>query len=301
MVTWGTMTDQSRSIILAGSGRSGTTWLGNIIAANRMVRVIFEPFDHRRVPEASPFPLFAYARYDDLRAEWIPYARNVLSGNVQNDWVDRERIDVLTRRILVKEIRANLMLGWLHHNFGPRIVYITRHPCAVVLSRMRLSWQTHIDELMGQPQLVQDFLLPYEEIIRRANTDLQKQSVMWAIENLVPLSQISHYPWIRCTYEDFGQDPKGETRRLLRGLDMRYTPLTSRAIQKISRVTRSDSAVRTTRNKLSAWQTDLSTSEINEILTIVHDFGITLYDDDPMPRGQLLKNEILPVAAEQAL
>jgi hypothetical protein len=54
--------DPSQSILLAASGRSGTTWLGNIVAADPNTRIFFEPFDPRRVPAAACLPLRAYAR-----------------------------------------------------------------------------------------------------------------------------------------------------------------------------------------------------------------------------------------------
>ena len=35
---------------------------------------------------------------------------------------------------LVKFIKANLCLAWLKQKFEPRIIYLTRHPCAVLAS-----------------------------------------------------------------------------------------------------------------------------------------------------------------------
>ncbi|MEM8863884.1 MAG: hypothetical protein AAGD96_36710, partial [Chloroflexota bacterium] len=55
---------QDKTIVLAGSGRSGTTWLGNIISANPNVGILFEPFDNRRVPDVLPLKLITYARED---------------------------------------------------------------------------------------------------------------------------------------------------------------------------------------------------------------------------------------------
>ena len=49
-----------KTIILAGSARSGTTWLANIIAACRGFGIIFEPFHPREVPEAGNLPSRLY-------------------------------------------------------------------------------------------------------------------------------------------------------------------------------------------------------------------------------------------------
>lgn len=275
--------DPSRTIILAGSGRSGTTWVGNIIAANPGFQVIFEPSDFRRVPEAACLPLFPYARLEGAYPHWEIFFRDVLSGRVRNSWTDREGKRWWARRFLIKEIRANLMLGWIDRTFHPKIVYMTRHPCAVVLSRMKLKWETHLDVFIDQKQLVADYLDPFMGIIRGARTDFQKQAVMWCVENLVPLRQLPNHPWVFCTYEHLYCSPEVETRRILAELGLRHTWFTQRAIKRISVVTRPDSSVQSGQNPLVEWQNELSHADIADILAIIHAFGITLYGPGPMP------------------
>ncbi|MCB0177007.1 MAG: sulfotransferase [Anaerolineae bacterium] len=288
----------SNTIILAGSGRSGTTWLGNIIAANPNVRVFFEPFDYRQVPEATCLPLIAYARPDEEYPDREAFMRAVLSGRVENSWINQQGKRWWATVRFIKAIRANLMLGWIDRKFQPKIVFTTRHPCAVILSRIKLNWQSHLDVFLEQSDLVEDYLQPYLDIIHNAQTPVQKEAVMWCIENLIPLRQLPHHNWVFCTYEEFYRHTETEAKRVLNAIGIRKSWFTQRAIQKVSMVTRPDSAILNGQDPLSAWKKQLSKQDIDAILTIVDRFNITLYDSDITPhKTSLLKETHQGIAA----
>ena len=85
-----------------------------------------------------------------------------------------------------------MALKWLHENF-PVVptVFIIRHPCAVVLSRMELNWATdsNIEPFLNQPDLVTDQLAPFTNIISKASTVEEKHAIIWSVSNFVPLTQ----------------------------------------------------------------------------------------------------------------
>ena len=282
----------SQTIVLAGSGRSGTTWLGNIISANFNISLIFEPFHYPYAPQAAVLPFRAYARPRENYPQWQPFVEQALCGQVQNNWIlrqSRQGHRWWAYKRLVKTIRANLMLAWIDRIFHPRIVFITRHPCAVILSRIKLGWKAHLDVFLKQPQLMADYLDPFVELIEEAKSDVQKHAVMWCIENLIPLrqSQDDSLPfgsnWLFCTYEQLYCHPQAETNRILRHLGIRKTYFTQRAIKRHSITSRRGSALLNGQNPLVEWQNKLSKQEIEDILKIVEGFGIELYNSDPMP------------------
>jgi hypothetical protein len=273
--------DPSQSILLAASGRSGTTWLGNIVAADPNTRIFFEPFDPRRVPAAACLPLRAYARPEGSYPEWESLVGKVLRGEIENEWINRQGRRWWAQRRLIKEIRANLMLAWIDRRFHPKIVWMTRHPCAVVNSRVKLQWEAHLDVFLAQPELVEDYLQPFLPVIQEAQTQVQKHAVAWCIENLVPLQQSHHHNWIFCTYEELYRQPEAEANRILQALGLRKNWFTSRAIHRITMTARSDSAVVNQRDPLLQWQEELSDPEIEDVLRTVSAFGIHLYEDEP--------------------
>lgn len=281
--------DPSQAIVLAGSGRSGTTWLGNIIAASPHVDTIFEPLDRRRVPEAGSLPLRPYARREEESPQLEAYLRQVLRGRVSNEWVNRAGRRPWGWRTLVKTIRGTLLLDWIDRRYRPRIVYMVRHPAAVVLSRMKLGWDTHLDELLAQPTLVANYLEPHLDRLNGLRQPLEEHAALWAVENLVPLRQLPKRGWVFCTYEQLVAAPEAQSRRILRALGLRFTPLHRRALARVSPMVRAESAILQRRDPLRAWQDELKPAEVAEILTIVHDLGVTLYDEDPVPHLERLE------------
>jgi hypothetical protein len=276
----------SKTIILAGSGRSGTTWLGDIIAADWRFRIIFEPFDARKVPEAKAagISLRPYCSPQESCLDLYHFTQRVLAGKVRNPWVDQQGRRPWAWRLLLKTIRTTLLLGWMDEQFHPPIVYLIRHPGAVVASRRRLGWETHLDVLLAQPNLMRDYLGPVKQIIEAARTEVQKQAVMWCVENMVPLNQLAHYPWLFCTYEHLYQEPEKEAGRLLRDLGLKETPARRRAIHKLSHVTQEQSALKTGKDVLTAWQQEFSAQEVADMAAILCSFGLDLYSfESPLP------------------
>ena len=47
--------DFSKTIWLVGDGRSGTTWIANLLNADNSYREMFEPFHPQKVPQAKQF------------------------------------------------------------------------------------------------------------------------------------------------------------------------------------------------------------------------------------------------------
>ena len=181
-----------RTILLAGAARSGTTWLADIITSQLHCRMISEPFNPGRVAAYSQFPDFLYRRPDADDPDLFAFALQVLRGSIRDAWVDREVSYILNRCRLVKEIRANLLLKWLHLSFPfVPLLLIIRHPCAVVLSRLEAGWDAEADltAFLTQPQLVNDYLQDKMTLIENARRPEERHAAVWCIQNLVPLHQ----------------------------------------------------------------------------------------------------------------
>ena len=187
-----------RSILVAGTARSGTTWLADLIASQIPSRILFEPFHPDLVSEYRRFQYFQYMRPGTEAPEFYAFAQKVFTGEIRNRWIDRQNERIISKVRLVKEIRANLALKWLHDHFPEvPIIFIMRHPCAVVLSRLELGWATDhdIQPFLSQPQFVEDYLSPYLDLICNAVNSEEKHAVIWSISNMVPLRQFSSDQW----------------------------------------------------------------------------------------------------------
>ena len=279
--------DIRRSILIAGTARSGTTWLGDLIASQLPCRMMFEPFNPDLVPEYRGFSYFQYMRPDKGNPEFYHFAQKVFTGEIRNSWIDRQNERIVSKYRLIKEIRANLALKWLYDSFpGVPILFLVRHPCAVVLSRMELGWATDgdIEPFLSQPDLVEDHLAPYVEIMESAATAEEKHAIIWCVSNLVPLSQCRQGELKVVYYEHLCTATEGELLGIFQTIGHKYTYRIDKNINQPSQTTRNTSAVVTGTDKINSWQKKLNPAQIDNILRVVDAFGLGhLYGDSFFP------------------
>lgn len=273
--------------MIAGTARSGTTWLADIIAAQIPCRVMFEPFHSENVESFSRFHYFQYMRSAEPNNNLLEYCQKIFSGDIRNSWIDSKIERIYPQRRIIKEIRANLFLNWLHHLFPEvPLLFIIRHPCAVVSSRLKLSWatDTDIEPLLSQSKLVQDFLADKLDIIRRTEIPEQKHAIIWCVSNLVPIRQFSSNGLNPIFYENLCLHPEVEIPKIFRAIGGKYQESIFEDIKKPSTTTVRNSAVLSSENIVTRWQRELAPQQIDNILSITREFGLDhIYDSSPAP------------------
>jgi len=272
---------------VAGTARSGTTWLVDLIASQIPSRILFEPFNPDLVSDYGRFQYFQYMRPGTENPEFYAFAQKIFTGGIRNHWIDHQNERIISNFRLVKEIRANLALKWLHDNFHEvPILFMIRHPCAVVLSRMELGWATDSDikPFFLQPQLIEDHLGPYLDLIQSAANIEEKHAVIWSICNLVPLIQFHPGELKIVYYENLCAEPEAELNGIVQAIGYKYTSPLVNISDQPSQTTRLASAVVTGTDKIEGWKKKLSRSQIDNILRVVHGFGLShLYGDSSLP------------------
>jgi hypothetical protein len=248
---------------------------------------MFEPFNPRMVGAYSQFQYFQYMRPDNPDEALRGYCRRILTGAIRDAWIDRE-VDVLRQRYrVIKDIRANLMLRWLHRQF-PEVpmLLLVRHPCAVVASRMKLGWATDSDivSFTSQPDLVQDFLADRMRAIETANTEEAKHAVIWCVSNLVPLVQFAGTGLMVVHYEDLCTRPHAEFSRIFAQLGIDYHDSVFDDLAAPSMTSRAGSEIVTGGDRLADWSKVLSAGQVRNVLEVVDRFGLSyLYGESAVP------------------
>lgn len=273
--------DHRRTVFIAGTGRSGTTWLSGLVNHDRRYRSVFEPFYPGKVEDFRGFRSKQYLRPGDRREEFLAPARRVLSGELRNGWTDRGGA-LLARRRLVKEVRANLLLGWLAENFpGMPIVLLVRHPCAVVSSRLALGWRDNLDEMMGQEELVEDHLLPIEGEILAARDPFERHLFLWCIDNYVPLKQFQPGGLHLCFYENLLLDPEPELRRLFVALGQDFD---EKVLSRLDRPSPTNRRGASGDHTVDGWRRGVTGRRLERTLEVLGLFGLDrVYDKGPLP------------------
>jgi hypothetical protein len=248
---------------------------------------MFEPFHSRLVPEYKEFNYFQYMQAGQQDDRLYAFARRVMSGEVRNRWIDRKNEQLLPKYRLIKEIRANLFLKWLHDHFPVvPLVFIIRHPCAVVHSRIELGWATDsdIESFLQQPRLIKDYLSDKLDLIENASYDEEKHAIIWSICNLVPLTQFRDNGLNLIYYENLCTQPAVELPRLFDFIHQKYKRTAIDQMMIPSSTTRLTSAIVTGEDRISRWKRNLTSKQIDRILYIVDSFGLAhLYSDSLLP------------------
>lgn len=277
--------DHTDTVFVAGSGRSGTTWLSDLINHRGEYRLIFEPFYRRRVGACANFNRRQYLRADDNREEYLASARDILSGRIRSLWTDRSPGPRVFRRRLIKDIRANLLLHWMHANFpGMPIILLLRHPCAVAESRLALGWQDNLDEILAQQELWEDFLEPFESEIRDAKTSFERNIFLWCIENYVPMRQFGPGEVHVTFYEDLRLRPEEELRRLFAFLGREFDAGVLRKTERPSALSRGMV------QPVGAWRNSLDGGQLRRTLEILDLFGLgEMYGENSVPNPEVAR------------
>lgn len=130
--------DFRQTVLVAGSGRSGTTWVQEIINHRGSYRVVFEPFHPKKIGALSQWKERQYLRPENDSARFLGPAGDILSGRIRNEWVDQHNRRLIAGKRIVKDIRTNLSLRWIKEHFPEvPIVLVLRHPCAVASSQLK--------------------------------------------------------------------------------------------------------------------------------------------------------------------
>jgi hypothetical protein len=281
----------SEKVWVIGDGRSGTTWLANLINYDTRFQYIFEPFHPGRNPEVGSIELFAYRREEQQDYELERFFNKVFSGQVfPPDSTVSTRCSNSPDRILVKDIFANLIAKWVQHRIaGLKIVILLRHPFAVALSKrnhMNWTWMREPADFLTRQDLYNDFLQPFGDVIRSAESYFDKQVVIWAIIHHVMFDQLDEDDFHLIFYENICRQPREELSRLMQFLGHGNNSV-ERALNIIGNVSKfsSEEALRSRgRENYAMWLEQISDEEYKRGCRILKVFNMgKLYSGNPEP------------------
>lgn len=279
--------DHRRTVLLAGTGRSGTTWIGDVINHDNAYRVMFEPFHSSKIPMLKHFAYNQYLREGDRDPRFAKPIKAVLAGRVRHAWIDRYNRKRVASKRLIKDIRVNFMLKWIKANFPDiPIILLLRHPCAVAHSRLKLGWKVQgFEGLMAQNALMADFLEPYRPVMENTHDLFEQHVLMWCLQNYVPLKQFAPGEIHVAFYEHFCTQPEQEVETMFSYLGV---PAKSQkaldAVTRPSALSRRDSAVLLGKSLTESWRKEISKEQIRRAVAILSLFGLHhLYGEESMP------------------
>ncbi|MGI9201701.1 MAG: hypothetical protein ACR2QL_11620 [Woeseiaceae bacterium] len=281
-------------LLVIGEGRSGTTWLANLLNFDNHYRMLFEPFQSENFrPPISyqseyPFPDFDGS---DVVARHI---QKVIRGDFISGHANVQFPNVLYRGLLIKDISAQLIIDQLCDSApSMRKIMIFRHPFAVAESKSKtFSWPTDPSTFLSADNPRSTEIENKREIINKVTATgdpILIQILLWCLSTRYALSSRSFSSFALVFYEDLIARPEHELPRIFSKLNLfnRYSENQQLIEEKLghrSHVTFRNNAIEDSRKQQAAWHNKWDATTIDAGLQILEEFGFQeVYSDSFSP------------------
>ncbi len=298
------------TIVLAGSPRSGTTLLLETLRKLPGYKAINEPLLRRKVRIKHDFHYRSYIESNQLTSRQQKFLARALRGQIDSSarWIFESKTKpgcilehCIDRKLIVKFCRITRMLPCLADHYNVRgIAFIIRHPCAVVNSMLRFGkWKNWNREQIQHrksnekspiyikhlPDSVQEIFNP---VLQRITTQAEALAFIWCLDQYLPLIHADKHPWILVPYERLIKSPNTELALIANTLGVEINNKIMKWIKKPSSSVKGK-IPENTEDQLTKWKHQLTSRQIDDILSIVEETGLSrFYSDSIEPDYQQL-------------
>lgn len=282
------------NVYLFSTPRSGSTWLMEIIGAERFMKPCNEPFNIRKDEVAAAIGISDWAELEapDALPRIEAYLREFEAGKLRVGFKNLRPFEYgyrpYTNRIVFKILHAcENRLSWLRSSFKTQTVYLLRHPAPVSLSRTELPrLRSLIDSRLADEQK------SFGREVLESGSDLERATLDWCLQNKPILDDLQHVDLV-VTYEQMVVEPAVVVERLIDVLNLRSADEIMRGVERLSRsVAISDESRRELLEKrhespcdlVTRWQRDVSAKEASSMSRILDKLEIDAYStSSPWP------------------
>ena len=303
-----------KPVLVTGSPRSGTTWVGHMLTASPQLYYVHEPFnpDHRPGCGVCNVRFQHYQTYitEANESRYVKPIKQMIEGkynfsagilasrslaDIKKVWSQKKIYNEYHRkgmRPLIKDPIALMSAGWLARRFNLNVVVMIRHPAAFVASMKRLAWGFRPERwALSQKLLLRDYLSPLEDELKRlrdSETDIIDQAaLLWKTAYFVVTRyKRAHPDWIYLKHEDLSRDPIATYENVFSRLGLDFTDEVRDRIVEHSNETNPSHATGTdkllklnSKKVISQWKNALSPQDIMRTKAIVEDVSSSFYSD----------------------
>ena len=244
------MNNDNKPVLITGSHRSGSTWVGRMIAQSPEVVYIHEPFSVSDAPSKgicnTEFKYwFTYVTDDNDKNYYQPikdmlaFKYNLIAAlktarnfsMVKQFW--QEYRQFASYRYagsipLMKDPIAFFSAEWLQNKFAMNVIVLIRHPAAFVSSIKKLNWSHPFSHFLAQDLLMRNILFPFrEEITQYANSQpsvIDQGILLWRIIHHTILQyQRQHPQWFFIRHEDLSREPLNNFAKIFQYINLEMT------------------------------------------------------------------------------
>ncbi len=296
-----------KPILITGSHRSGTTWVGRMLTESPGVAYIQEPMNpgHRRGECRADFGAWFPKLDEENGAGFVKDLEDCLSFRYDlraacsgaqgiKPWLripyDQCRCwwqRCLRMRPLMKDPIALLSAEWLARQFEMDVIVMIRHPAAFVGSLKRTGWNFPFQDLVRQGVCLQESLGKFQvdvERFAREPQDIVSQGILlWNLFHTVIRDyQLRHPEWNYVRHEDLSLDPLQGFEALFHAVGLDFSDTVRRKIESSTKAVHSGqealhSVQRDSRKNVDSWRKRLDPIEIEQIKSGTAELSVHFY------------------------
>ena len=283
--------DYSKTIVISGFYRGGTTWLMEFLAQREGYSALWEPLNKDICPEQTALGLDWKIYLDENQdyPEVKNYFENLLKGRILSaGLVAHTSIEQLknSKSLVLKFCRLNASLPWFVRHFDTLPpIFLLRHPCAVVASQLsHPAWRSIGNSFPPLEKQYTDYFNQYGSILKDLKTKEEVLAADWCLDHMVALNHPeNNKKWLTIFYEHLLTNRVQEVQRVKKRLEIDISGEQISALEKPSDTVRDGSYRSDPTKQISAWREKLDNGQIDRILSVLNKFNISCYSDDLYP------------------
>jgi hypothetical protein len=297
-------------ILVTGAHRSGTTWVGRMLSADRHTAYVSEPLNvlHRRGVFGAEVDRWYQYITEENEEEYLPAFRELLNfryhlfaelGSLHY------RKDVLRmgrdlsifmngklrgQQALLKDPFAVFSAPWFAQKLNCKVVITIRHPGGFASSLKRLNWPFNFRDLLEQPMLMRDYLETDRADMEKMRPDdiVGQSALLWRMIYRSVHSTLSLFPNFKIArHEDLSLDPVAGYNSLYESLGLTFdekvrdTILNSSSSENPTELSKKKvhSVKLDSRANMDNWKKRLTPEEITRIRKMTEDVSHLFYSD----------------------
>lgn len=298
-------------ILVTGSHRSGTSWVGRMLAVNPDTAYISEPLNVLHRPGIFRAPVKYWYTYitADNENEYLPAFKELLDFEYHT-WLEIKSLrsvkDFLRmgrdfriffngnmhgQRALIKDPFAVFSAPWFSQKLNCRVVITVRHPGGFVSSLKRLGWNFDFNNFLNQPLFMRDYLEADQAAMESMdkNDIVGQAALLWKFIYRFVHSTRKLFPQFDIVrHEDISRDPVAGYRSLYQSLGLTFTErvketiLTSSSSENPTKLAKNKthSVKLDSRANLDNWKKILSPEEVSKVRKITEGVWESFYSEE---------------------
>lgn len=206
----------NRKVWIIGDGRSGTTWLLDLLNTNRKLE-LFEPFHPYVMPDSLNYKALHYAHSLPTNHALVNYFKDVFNAKLMHRRVHFNNRSLLYTDLIVKDVFASLIApAILPHLENVKVIVIMRNPIDVIKSKLTTgarSWYwgedlEHLADNIELAKLLTNKQKQHLKSISEAGTVAQKYALIWCLNYFILFQCLAPRSYFLLKYENLLASPE---------------------------------------------------------------------------------------------